>query len=207
VCRTACHCYLCEVKGKAAISGGLFGVLWQFDNETDALLRSVVQPRHPKLLLLHPFNNRTAAMSALATLKLVSTKQAARVSPTQQRRNKMLKRVHEQIELARSEATNTPFVAVKMRTIKDSATGLRTQVQSSKRVKAWWFDAGNGKLALSVRYGARTLELGKGKWAVEVATRAELVPTLEIVQSAVEAGELDSQLEACAGSLRKGFGK
>ena len=146
-------------------------------------------------------------MSALATLKLVSTKQAARVSPTQQRRNKMLKRVHEQIELARSEATNTPFVAVKMRTIKDSATGLRTQVQSSKRVKAWWFVAENGKCCIAVRYGSKVLELAKGKTAIEVASGAALIDALEAVNAAVIAGELDSQIEAASGQLRSAFVK
>ncbi len=146
-------------------------------------------------------------MTTLASLKLVSAKKPGQASATQVRRNKMVRRLREQIELATAEQTGTPFVAVRSRIVKDSETGLRTQVQDAKRVKAWWFDAGNGKLALSVRYGARTLELSKNKWAVEVASHAELVPTLEVVQSAVEAGELDSQLEACAGSLRKGFGK
>jgi len=146
-------------------------------------------------------------MSSLASLKLVAAKKQGVASPTQIRRSKMVRRLREQMELARAEETGTPFVAVRSRIVKNSETAQRTQVQDAKRVKAWWFDAGNGKLALSVRYGARTLELGKGKWAVEVASRAELVPTLEVIQSAVETGELDSQLEACAGSLRKGFEK
>jgi hypothetical protein len=56
-----------------------------------------------------------------------------------------------------------------------------------------------------VRYGAKVLELGKGKWAVELAGAEELVPTLQIIRTAVESGELDAAIEAAAGKLRAGF--
>ena len=39
------------------------------------------------------------------------------------------------------------------------------------------------------------------------ATVAELVPTLELIKQAVEAGELDAQIEAAAVKLRTGFTK
>jgi hypothetical protein len=58
-----------------------------------------------------------------------------------------------------------------------------------------------------VRYGARVLELAKGKWAVEISSAADLVPTLQAIKVAVDAGELDAQIEAAAGSLRAGFEK
>jgi hypothetical protein len=40
-----------------------------------------------------------------------------------------------------------------------------------------------------------------------MATVAELVPTLELIKQAVEAGELDAQIEAAALKLREGFVK
>jgi hypothetical protein len=49
--------------------------------------------------------------------------------------------------------------------------------------------------------------LAKGKFSVEVASPAELVPTLELIKTAVEAGELDAQLESASTTLRAGFGK
>jgi len=49
------------------------------------------------------------------------------------------------------------------------------------------------------------LELAKGKFAVEVSAPAELVPTLEIIKAAVEAGELDTQMEAVASRVLTGF--
>jgi hypothetical protein len=49
--------------------------------------------------------------------------------------------------------------------------------------------------------------LAKGKSAIEMATATDLVPTLELIKRAVEAGELDAQIDAAALKLRDGFGK
>jgi hypothetical protein len=120
-------------------------------------------------------------MGTLSTLKLTAATKPQQVSPVQQRRNKLVRRIDEQIELASALLQGKHFSAVKVRNITDKETGLRRAVESSKRVKAWWFKQDNGKLALSVRYGAKVLELAKGKFAVEVAVEKELVTTLEVV--------------------------
>lgn len=125
--------------------------------------------------------------------------------PVQLRRNKLAKRLWEQIELAKAQQAGTVFAPTKLRTVVQNDTGLRRQVEVSKRVKAWWFTADNGKLAVSVRYGTRLLELGKNKWAVEVGTDKDLVPVLETLKAAVLAGELDTQIEAASVKLREGF--
>jgi hypothetical protein len=143
--------------------------------------------------------------TSLAGLKLTAAHKSANISPVQQRRNKMSKRIWEQIQLATAQANGSQFAPVKFRSFTDAETGLRRQVEMPKRVKAWWFTADNGKTAISVRYGARVLELAKGKFAVEIASPTELVPTLEVIKAAVEAGELDTQMEATAGRVRTGF--
>jgi hypothetical protein len=49
---------------------------------------------------------------------------------------------------------------------------------------------------LTVRYGAKTIDLsGKGKSAIEIASAAQLVPTLALLKAAAEAGELDAAIE------------
>ena len=45
----------------------------------------------------------------------------------------------------------------------------------------------------------------KGKVAVEVGTDKELVPTLELIKTAVLNGELDTQIDAAANKLRDCF--
>jgi hypothetical protein len=146
-------------------------------------------------------------MSTLATLKLSAAIKSTSVSPVLLRRNKLAKRLWEQVELAKAQQTGSQFTATKFRTITDKETGERTTVEVNKRVKCWWFTAENGKLALSVRYGARLLELAKGKFAVEVASEKELVPTLEVIKAAVLDGQLDSAIDAASNKLRAGFAK
>ena len=145
-------------------------------------------------------------MSTLNALKLTATTKPTQVSAVQQRRNKLAKRVWEQIELAKAQQAGTQFVATKFRTVKDS-DGVRKQVETNKRVKAWWFTADNGKLAVCVRYGSKVLELAKGKYAIEVGVEKELVNVLEVVKTAVLSGELDTAIDNAANKLREGFGK
>ena len=146
-------------------------------------------------------------MATLATLKLSTAVKPTQMSVIQVRRNKLVKRLWEQMELAKAQQAGTHFAPIKFRSIADPTTGLRKQVEVAKRVKQWWFTADNGKLSLSVRYGSKILELAKSKYAVELASEKELVPTLEIIKAAVLAGELDSAIDAASNKLRAGFAK
>lgn len=146
-------------------------------------------------------------MATLSTLKLSTAVKPTHMPAVQVRRNKMSRRLWEQIELARAQQSGTEFSPVKQRSYLDKETGLRRQVESIKRVKPWWFTADNGKLAMNVRYGARTIEMAKGKSTVEIVNMDQLVPTLELIKRAVEEGELDAQIEVAAIKLREGFGK
>jgi predicted negative regulator of RcsB-dependent stress response len=64
-----------------------------------------------------------------------------------------------------------------------------------KRIRAWWWETGS-KLNLSIRYGARVIELAKGKNSVELENLAAVLPTLDLIKKAVEAGELDEAIKA-----------
>lgn len=146
-------------------------------------------------------------MTVLSALKLTAARKPTNLPQVVQRRNKIIGRIAEQMELAAAYANGTTHLFTKVRTITDKDTGSRKQVETSKRVKAWWFISDNGKLALTVRYGAKLLELAKGKYAIEVATPAELIDTLEIVRTAVENGELDDAIDSAANKLKSGFSK
>jgi hypothetical protein len=144
-------------------------------------------------------------MTTFTELKLTATKKQVQIPQVLQRRNKLSKRLWEQIELAKAEQAGTTFAVSKFRSYTDRDSGIRKQVETNKRLKAWWFVGDNGKLAIAVRYGAKVLELAKGKYAVEVATKNDLVPTLQVIKTAVENGELDIAIESAANILRKGF--
>ncbi len=143
-------------------------------------------------------------MAIFSTLKLVAAKKPTFVSPVQARRNKLSTRLWEQIELAKAQSNGTVFAPTRTKTIRDDEGNTRT-VERSRRIKQWWFVSEAGKVCFSVRYGSRVLELAKGKSAIEVATPADLINAMETVRSAVDAGELDVQLENASNSLRSVF--
>ena len=143
-------------------------------------------------------------MAIFSTLKLVAAKKPTFVPSVQARRNKLSTRLWEQIELAKAQRNGTVFAPTRTKTIRDEDGNTRT-VERSRRIKQWWFISDAGKVCISIRYGARVLELSKGKTAIEVTSPGELINALETVKSAVEAGELDGQLEIASITLRSTF--
>jgi len=61
-------------------------------------------------------------------------------------------------------------VVMKYRSIKDSETGLRKQIQVPKRIKPWWFASESGKVCVSIPYGAQLIELAKGELGAQIET-------------------------------------
>ena len=144
-------------------------------------------------------------MSQLSLLKLVAVKKPRNMPVIVIRRNKLGSKLWEQIQLAKSQLDGTPFVVMKYKTIKDRETGLRKQVEVPKRIKPWWFQTEEGKVCVSIRYGACTIELAKGKPSIQVDSAEDLIKALETVKVVVEAGDLDSQIELASSSLGSGF--
>ena len=142
----------------------------------------------------------------LQGLKVTAAKKSLTHNPQAHRRMKLAKKPWGQIQLAKAQAEGTNLTLTRFRTVTNDE-GIRRSVEVPRRVRAWWWATDTGKLALHLRYGARAVEFSKGKATVEVGTVAELVPTLELLKRAVEAGELDAQIEAAAIKLREGFGK
>lgn len=145
-------------------------------------------------------------MATLASLKLVASKKPTNQPPVLQRRNKLSSKVFEQIQLAHAQSRGESYAPTKNKTVTNIG-GERVVVTVPKRIKPWWFVAENGKCCIAIRYGAKVIELAKGKTAIEVANPDALIEALEAVNVAVLAGELDSQIEAVSGQIRSLFNK
>lgn len=146
-------------------------------------------------------------MSVLSKLKLVNSKRTRSVSPIVHRRNKLVAKIVEQIELATAQKEGRLYAPKKLKSVTNADTGERRTIETTKRVKEWFWTADNGKVNFSVRYGSKVIELAKGKNAVEVANTDELLETLAVVKEAVIAGDLDDAIGAASDKLRSGFTK
>ena len=143
-------------------------------------------------------------MSTLEALKLVTVTKPAKLPAVVQRRNKLSDKLWEQIQLAKAKSAGTIYAPLISKRLKDLEGNIKT-LEVPKRIKPWWFTAQNGKACLVVRYGSKSLEIAQGKTAIELDKPDELISTLEMIKSAVEAGELDGQIEKADGLLKEGF--
>ncbi len=141
-------------------------------------------------------------MSGLSALKFINSKRQQGNSPQHARRQKLCSKLDEQILLAIAEQSGTQFAPTKLRTFKDDATGETRKVETPKKLKPWWWKDDKGKLCITVRYGARTLEIMDGKNAIESDSIADVITSLQVIRSAVDAGDLDQRINAIAGKSK-----
>jgi hypothetical protein len=146
-------------------------------------------------------------MSALNSLKFVTAKRPTQLSSIQVRRNKLSMALWSQLNLAKALQNGENYTEKKFRTVRDRHTGESRSVELNKRVRQMWFVGENGKVCLQVKYGSRVLEFSKGKNAIEVGSADELISALTTLKSAVESGELDSQLNTAADLVKERFKK
>ena len=144
--------------------------------------------------------------SSLAALKLTTARKPRALPDVVKRRNKLLSKLKEQRELALAQSEGRTYVPRRLRTMRD-ADGNTTVREMPVRIKAWWWTGEKNETLLSVFYGSKTLELGKGKTAVEIANPRELVNALDVLIIATQNAELDAQIDSASNKLREGFKK
>lgn len=146
-------------------------------------------------------------MSSLSSLKLVAAKRPQQMQQIQVRRNKLVGKIHHQIKLAEALSNGTTYMPTRLRSIRDRHTGEVKTLEMPMRVRQWWFVTDSGSVALTIKYGSKVLEISKGKNAIEVTDGAQLLKALNHVKDAVIAGELDSQIESAANTVKARFKK
>ena len=147
-------------------------------------------------------------MSIVTNLKLITTAKRTAISPVMQRRNKLLAKVQEQLELCEAQRNQQTYAPKRIKTVTNKETGERMTVETVKRVKEWFWIAENGKINLAVKYGSKTLQLNKkGANAIELTNGTELIGTLHKLKDAVVAGEFDDAISEVSDATRKAFKK
>ena len=132
----------------------------------------------------------------LSTLKLVTATRATQTSPAIQRRQKLIAKIDEQICLATAAMDGTEFKPTKFKNVVNAETGDTEYKQVAKKVRAWYWKNDAGKWNLVVRYGARIIELSKGKNSIELLSEADVIPTLELLKTIISNGEIDDAITA-----------
>jgi hypothetical protein len=143
----------------------------------------------------------------LASLKMVQAKRQSNTDPVEFRRQKLIRKIDEQIQLAQAVQNGTAYVVNRQRKVKDEVTGDMRSVTVERTVRPMWFTSSNGKKVLQLRYGAKVIELSKGKNAIEINDDKSLVDVLQTVRGAVDGGELDVQIGTASDAVKARFKK
>ena len=123
----------------------------------------------------------------LSSLKITNVVRQMAANTHEFRKNKLLKKLDEQIALATAQKNGELFTVKRLKNVKDG-NGNSTQIEVQKRVSPWfWTD--NNKTYVQIRYGTRVLSLTKDKNTIECASADDLLKTLGIVKTAVANGD------------------
>ncbi|MEX0299267.1 MAG: DUF6641 family protein [Kordiimonas sp.] len=143
-------------------------------------------------------------MSKLAKLKLSARTRAGMLkSPILRARAKLSENLRVQIEGAKAELDGWVYERREKRWVLNEETGVRDFIEVPIKFRPWWWRDEAGNLLLSIKHGAKRLEILKEKPTIEVGEEKELVPTLETLLEAVEAGDLDDHLAEARNQIRE----
>lgn len=138
-------------------------------------------------------------MNSLKSLTFVAVPPKAINNPTTIRRERLVQRLQEQLQLAK-----TPSFAPVITRWKKGDDGVKRPVEHYRRIKPWWTVDEKGFVVLTIRHGFTTLEFEKGKGAIAIGTMDKLETVLTTLIRAVRGGELDNLLDLKSRPTRKG---
>lgn len=136
-------------------------------------------------------------MGILSELKVVSVVRPKSQPSIAIRRNKLIAKLHEQLQCVQAKIKGQEFIQTKYVSLKKD-NGDRVEIAKQKRLKPWWFITENGLLTFELKYGNKKIEIFKGKTGIEVSNLAELEKSLQLLKNAVAVGELDDSIKSVA---------
>ena len=146
-------------------------------------------------------------MTIISSLKVTNADRPRQLPVIVQRRNKLINALHDQLELARAEAEGREYLKTRRRHVKNPVTGEYAEAVVSRKPRAWYWTDDHGKVYINLRYGTKVIEIAKGKSAIEVGEKRQLVPVIEALKQAVAAGEIDAQLTTAGAEVSSRFAK
>ena len=121
-----------------------------------------------------------------ASLKIVALTPETEIKKIMKKRASLRDQISEQILMA----TNRSYSPMKYKWITESDGHVR-RVAIPLKMKKWWRQLPTGQLQICIYTGGKPVELDAGKSAIEIKAHSDLVPTLQLIQEAVDLGDFD----------------
>ena len=132
-------------------------------------------------------------MPYLTKLSFVKEQTRTPKNPIKARQQKLIERLTEQIEMVQAMIDKKPFVRYHTIWVTDEETGEQVKKQLPRKVRQWYWE-NDGIWYFQCNYGNKKLSLKNGMNTVKVGKLDKLVPSIELLISAVEVGEMDKVL-------------
>jgi len=132
-------------------------------------------------------------MSALSKLTVKSVIRTSKQDPVQQRRQKLVAGIEEQLKVAEAALKGESY-QVRRETWAKNEQGEKVLVERMRKVRAWFFEQ-DGGWYVQCKYGSKALALGKDGHAVFVKALADVEGALQALYAAAASGELDDPME------------
>lgn len=126
-------------------------------------------------------------MTLANDLNLVQAEKPAGNDPVMKRRLRLIDNIDKQIRAIQAKIDGTELT--------DQPRGV------------WFWMAPDGQYYSSIKYAKKSLEIAKGKTAVQGKTLEDIANALTVVRGYAVNGEFDKQLEAVALEVRQNFKK
>ncbi len=140
-------------------------------------------------------------MSALAKLTVKTVTRTNKQDPVQQRRQKLMAGIEEQLKVAAAAVTGESY-EVRRKVWAKNEHGEKVLTERMRKVRAWFFEQ-DGGWYVQCKYGSKALTLGKGGNAVFVKALDDVEGALQALYAATAAGELDEAIATATARVAK----
>lgn len=144
-------------------------------------------------------------MSVLDQFKLSQKTRTLHQSPEARLRGRLVEGLKEQIKAAEAYIADETYKRFGERWVENPETGQKELKSVRLRFTPWFWAEAGGKYFVGLRYGNRWLEIKPKKTTIEIETVEALIPTLQALLEAVNAGELDTVLQKASEARRAQF--
>jgi carbamoylphosphate synthase large subunit len=135
-------------------------------------------------------------MSYLTKLTVKSVTRINKQDPVQQRRQKLVAGIEEQLKVAEAAVKGENYEVLK-KTWAKNEQGEKVLVERMRKVRKWFFEQ-DGGWYVQCKYGSKVLALGKGGNAVFVKALDDVEAALQALYAAAAGGELDEAIKVAA---------
>ena len=133
-------------------------------------------------------------MPHLSKLSIVKDLPRFETDPIKARRAKLIERLAEQKDMVQAMIDHKPYMKYHSVWVEDTETGEKVKKQLPRKIKKWYYEC-EGIWYFQCNYGNRKLALKNSMSTIKVGELDKLIPAIETLIEAVDAGELDKVLQ------------